>query len=218
MTLNDVKKFTKSITPYLNDSLEIRLLGGEPLLNPEIIEIIKHLIPYSKNPIYLFTNGTLKSMNDLLLRTFNSEIDEYYVFEEKRKTNNKVDLLICPSKIHDGWVDRHIPVTIAPIDFNEFYDLDYETLVDNCSIPYTCGLGVSSNGFYPCNFSITIDYVFNLKSGIKHYPSKQELHNAKLKYCKYCVKFYNDNLKRTDDINLTKTWKEALKRFNRQTS
>ena len=59
-TANDIKRDLLQLSKYISDIGVIRIMGGEPLLNPEISEIIGIVRNiYAESSIYVVTNGML---------------------------------------------------------------------------------------------------------------------------------------------------------------
>nr|WP_296010077.1 radical SAM protein [uncultured Blautia sp.] len=58
MGLQDAKKVIDKIWPYMNPSCSFIVSGGEALLNPDCIDILKYITSKGKGKINLVTNGT----------------------------------------------------------------------------------------------------------------------------------------------------------------
>jgi hypothetical protein len=164
------------IQKFIHESLDtnwlwtrIRLLGGEPLLHPQFLEIIKLFEGYKKiKPscrIEVTTNGFGVEVNEMLTR-LPSWCD---VGNTRKKT-----------VIHD-----FSSFNIAPVDLKEYKNDDFSGA---CIVTQYCGIGLSMHGFYPCAVGAGIDRVCGFDIGIKELPS---INGSRLKtqletLCGYC--------------------------------
>jgi hypothetical protein len=140
MTLEQINVFVKESIAKRVKWERIRLLGGEPILHPNFLEILSLLIAYrnafsKRTVIEVTTNGYGKKAERII---------------EKIPAGIKIN-------------NSHKQPTVAP-DFDTFNvaprDLDAYKQADyrnGCWISQTCGIGLSSAGYYPCAAAGGID-------------------------------------------------------------
>lgn len=214
ITVEQIEKFiSESISEnYLWKN--IRILGGEPTLHPNFLEIINLLLEYKKNYlpnliIEVVSNGTNNRTKDILTKI--SKLGVYIdtnSFKLPQKTQNDFEKF-----------------NIAPSDLSDFVNNDFS---DGCWITESCGTGLTPFGYYPCAIAGGIDRVFGFDLGRKHLPSDTDEMKDLLKlFCSYCGHYKNRNFDDkknipNSDINSTyvmeisKTWKNTINLYNKK--
>jgi len=180
--------FCSYIKPSGHKFNQMAISGGEPLLNPEISEIVEILTKSNLAKRYtVLTNGTIE--HNLKVEVFNSHKNE-------RTQPNHTRL--------QG---------VAPIDVNLFG----EKPIKQCFILHQCGLGYSRNGFYPCVISAAIGRIFGI-NGIRYWKDINDTNLTKLLWqtCRYCGYYLCDSLPeyRYPTTMMTDSWKKALEWYN----
>lgn len=168
--------------PIVNHIEHVDVLGGEPLLHPEITEIMQNLWNYRDkfNEMRIVTNGTIVPNKELLSyakyvnnngnRFFflidnygklSSRLDEVVKAVSANNIPYRVDTYVGDKQWYDGWVhygdyeliDRDSDETNAIYKQCPFYDLHYLELWDGIA--------------YPCAYALTLalmnkfDYIDN---------------------------------------------------------
>jgi len=132
MDIAQIQKFIKEIEQKNVIVDRMKLIGGEPLLHPNFVEVVEELIK-SDNIRYvkIETNQTLPKP------PFNNNKIHY----QGRTVGRK----------------HHIPYTISPIDLG--YNI---TPNPRCPAITRCGYSLDKYGFLPCSPAIMIVRLFNL--------------------------------------------------------
>ena len=198
----------EQIQTFLNQSIQsgiswkrIRIMGGEPMLHPEIETILGFFNSYgesfSNTEIELYTNGLPKKhMIQVPDRI------QVHLTEKNSRENPEFE-----------------PYNLAPIDFSGIK----KDFSQGCWITSYCGLGLNKYGYYPCAAGAAVDRVFGFDVGHKELPfSEEQLSEVKSILCAYCGHYlcdgsYRDPEARTSIRNLepmTESWAIAYDKFN----
>lgn len=197
LKVNQIKKF---INESINKKIKwkrIRLVGGEPTLNPDIKEILKELLKYKKKysqktEIQLTTSGFGKKVNKIL-STIPKEIE---IENSSKKISSKF--------FH--------PFNIAPKDCKMYRYADYS---NGCYITSVCGIGLTPYGYYHCAIAGSIDRVFGFDIGRKKIPSNNDEMRDQMKiFCGLCGHFRYALPVNKEKISIT--WKIAYKKYKRK--
>lgn len=178
MTLEQIEKFIEQSIEKNVKWKNIRLLGGEPTLHPNIERIIQLLLEYKEQyskdcNIVVVSNGSGKFVNTVL-----NLLESKYDIEIQN--SNKT------SDIQTGFS----PVNQAPIDLEEYKNMDF---IKGCWIPTVCGIALDMNGFYPCSAAAAIARVSGKDIGRKEVPtSKDNMEDIFQSTCCLCGHYYNE--------------------------
>jgi uncharacterized radical SAM superfamily Fe-S cluster-containing enzyme len=200
MSKEQIDEFLKTSRRKRIEWKRIRIMGGEPMLHPDIQEILHSFEKYANdNPsveIEIYTNG-VKKVQDLMIP----------------------DAIKIHSTGKDSAINTQFePYNLAPRDLlgnREDYD-------KGCWITSFCGMGLNKYGYYPCAAGAAIDRVFGFDIGKHQIPgSEKEFSEIKLRLCPYCGHFlghggYVRPPERISISNLqpmTKTWTRAYSDF-----
>lgn len=191
MTISQIQKFLSESIEKNIKWKKISLVGGEPLVHPDIFQIINLILDYKnhfsrKTKIYLVTNGIL---------------------EEKLKNIPKDIIIINSNK--KTVINKFVSFNTAPCDLNEYKNKDFR---NGCKILKDCGIGLNMYGYYPCAVSGGIDRIFKMNKGRLNIPEKNDLMLDELNiFCRLCGHF-----KKHDNVlnpEMSKTWERAYKNF-----
>lgn len=200
LSVDDIKRFIKEANElnYVFDFVAI--LGGEPTLHPDLIEICEllyHGLNYlgGRRRVIVKTNGYTQKTKEVM-----ATLPPHIEIEN----SNKTDESPLFSKYND-----------APIDYPEHQNDNFEA---GCNISESCGYGFHPNGkFYCCGAGATIDRIFNLGMGVEHLKdlTEEKLREQKKTLCKYCGHFKDWgkwNEYSTEQVT-SKSWEEAFKKL-----
>lgn len=183
----------------------VRIVGGEPLLHPDIEEIFLILIEFKKENkntlIEIVTNG----YGDRVRNVMNKIPNAIFL-----KNTNKI-----------GRFQRKFEAfNCAPKDYFASFFIDYSNA---CWITEECGLGLNPYGYYQCGVASSIDRVIGLDIGLKELPTNQlQLISLKKQLCPYCGHFFSrkfippEQRKPVNGEPKTKSWKTAYSQYERQ--
>ncbi len=198
LTVEQIKKFIKESIDRNLKWKRIALLGGEPTLHPNIIEILNLLLKFKKDHtpstrIQLVTNGSGKKVNSIL-----AKVPEGI---EIRNTLKK-------SKFQYFYQFNN-----APKDSVLYKNADYSK---GCVIPSACGIGLTRYGYYPCAIAGGIDRIFGFDCGRKKIPSLDDPMIDQLKiFCSLCGYFRYNRSKNPKEI-ISPTWKRAYEDYKKR--
>ena len=192
MSLNQIEKFIKESINRGTKWKKIFLVGGEPCLHPNILEIVKLLLNYKKSfsnktKIYLVTNGLIKDILEKI----------------------PVSINIINSHKQPSVQDNFESFNMAPIDLKEYKNKDFK---NGCRILKDCGMGLNIYGYYPCAVAGGIDRIFGFDNARKHLPEKNDQMFDQLNtFCKLCGHFKKHDLVKEEKISIT--WKKAYSKY-----
>ena len=179
MSVTDVVNFIQDSINNNKKWKRINILGGEPTIHPNIIQIMEHLQnDYADkfNPdvyIQFVSNGLTKESReicDIIEKRFsNVQIDR-----ESYKTKNSIDYFS--------------PFCDAPCDDPAFKNADYSRA---CWVASCCGIGLNKNGYYGCSVCGGIDRIIGKNKGKKHLSELTEevIKEHFYLFCRYCGNF-----------------------------
>ena len=98
LSLGEMENILKKIEKYQEWFSQFRLLGGEPLLNPSIISLIKTARKYiNKIPIELVTNGSLLLNDKICSENFWKSVSE---------NNIKINVTLYPNNVDINLIEE----------------------------------------------------------------------------------------------------------------
>lgn len=168
-----------AIRQFVDDSLDqgrnwtrIRLLGGEPTLHPLFMTIIEEMLRYkAQHPatvIQVVTNGYGRKVQAVI-----DSLPRFIYIENSSKSGT-----LQPA---------FGPFNLAPQDSLAYSGADYR---NGCSIPSTCGIGLTPQGYYPCAVAGGIDRVLGVRRGRASLPSPEdEMRDLMDLTCRLCGRF-----------------------------
>ena len=175
MTLNQVRRFIEESIQLGIEWDLINILGGEPTLHPEflnIVNLILHEYIETASPatvLQITSNGFSKNAKDLLSKLPESK---NIVMDHYSQKDSKENIYFTP-------------FNNAPIDNEGYQDLDFRK---GCWVTSYCGIALNKYGYYPCGVAGSMDRVIGLDVGIKRLedvtiPKMKDLLN---RFCRYC--------------------------------
>ncbi|WP_341580967.1 radical SAM protein [Marinobacter metalliresistant] len=172
MSISQIRQFVDDSIAQKRHWRRIRILGGEPTLHPEFLQIMEILIRLKevapKTIIEVVTNGFGAKVNAILDR-----IPEGVQVENSAKSQN----------IQPGFG----PFNLAPIDSWQYAFADYR---NGCDIAQSCGIGLTPQGYYPCAVAGGIDRVLGLERGRQSIPhTGDDMRDLMAEACRLCGRF-----------------------------
>ena len=163
MTVGQVKKFVLEMRNHGRHLDRVTIIGGEPLLHPNIDQIVSVIERGLLNTglvdhCQLITNKTLPVSKGIK----RSKVEVKTLAEPKDKR------------------EHHFCFFVAPIDKGWKYK--------RCECIQTCGFLLCSRGYFPCVLAPSISYVFNIKNLARFSlpQSTDDFGNFDEIVCKYC--------------------------------
>jgi len=197
MTLQQIELFVK-------DSIEkgikwerIRLLGGEPTLHPNFLEILDQLLAYRESfsretVIEVVTNGYGKKVENVL-KNMPPQI-------KVDNTNKTADTQPSFNTFN-----------VAPRDLRKYRDANFRNA---CLISQNCGIGLTPSGYYPCAVAGGIDRIFGWNLGRQELPYDQDsMHDMLEAFCSHCGHFKRNRQNLVNRPVMSPTWREAYARY-----
>jgi len=199
MNVEQIQMFIKESKEKNVNWETIRILGGEPTLHPDLLEILSLLIEYKKHSsagvrIVLCTNGHGSKVANVL-----SKIPTDIVIENSMKTSDE-----------NGFSQFNK----APRDSILYKNADFS---NGCFIIVGCGPGLTPYGYYCCAVAGSIDRVFGFDIGRKELPSADDDMVDQLRvFCELCGHYRRRSwTTRTTSEVMSPTWKEAYIKYKR---
>ena len=188
MTTEHIRRFiTDSITLGKKWKL-INILGGEPTLHPDFVEIISMI---QSEYVDVFSTCTIIQVIS------NGVAEESRELCELAKSQNKNVRIDYDSYKQSNKVDYFTPFNDAPIDDANFADADYSL---GCWVTSYCGIGLNSKGYYCCASAAGIDRILNAQRALQSLSdvvsdTKDRMKEQMRLFCKYCgnYKAYAEN-------------------------
>ncbi len=197
ISLQQIDRFLEQSRERNRQYIGFRVMGGEPTLHPDLIEILERLLEYRKvspgTAVRLETNGFGEETKKVL-----SRLPEGVLVLDTGKKSRK-----------QGQFRR---INLAPVDLDECRPYSF---LNACRNKHYCGFGFTPYGFYPCGTAGAIDRVFGFDVGRKELPDHcDEMIEATEKLCAYCGFFWEKlGLKVSTPETVSSSWHDALERY-----
>ncbi len=154
MEIKDIENFINESISLKKKWKQINVLGGEPTLHKDFMQILQLLQNYvndysPQTIIKVVSNGYTKHSRQLCEEArmnFKNVVIDY----DSYKTNNKIEYFS--------------PFNDAPIDDEHFADSDFTKA---CWVTAFCGIGLNSHGYYACAVCGSIDRIIHANIGAK---------------------------------------------------
>lgn len=193
----------------------VRVLGGEPLMSPIIVDAVNALKPLVKegyiSTINIVTNGTLPVP---------PEYSQYIVYAPQviGKHIQEKGAPLTAKEVYEIKNVKHRNITISPMDFGFSYKL--------CNRVNVCGIHYTIYGFSltaPCFPSLMISrtnhkyFLHYLPDEIDEFCSESFCRDV-CSLCNYAIEEYKSLCKQYPEIQLKsfcgKTWHSTIKKNN----
>jgi len=200
MSLGQIERFVQESLRLQKKWQYIKLMGGEPTLHPDFMEILDVIRNYRNDHspgtvIGVMTNRSRSKVKEIFGRTYD---DVNYVTSQK-------DIHFIESEYY--------PFNLAPVDFPRLVRMDYS---NGCVIPQYRGLGLNRYGFYICGNGGGIDRIFGFDIGRKSIPASDDPMRDQMRMlCRYCGIFHSYFTKIgtgvRSNLQCSFSWNEAYK-------
>lgn len=178
----------------------IALLGGEPTCHPDFLEVVDLVVQFRDEfspdtQIRVVTNGHSERAKRLL-----SQLPADVRVKNSAKSSCEQPLFYT--------------FNVAPVDVRDYRRVDF---FNACPVTYTCGIGVTPYGYYPCAVAGAIDRTFGFDLGRKVLPEDHDDMKEELRtLCALCGRFkmHTGELRHgpLDGPIMSRTWVEAYER------
>ena len=162
MSLEEIRQFISESIQHNKQWAKIAVQGGEPMLHTRIREVLEILVEYKRNfsPqtfIRLTTNGWGSKVQRLLREVppdiFISNTEKVPLDDHGRVTLR-------------GAYPAFDTAQYAALDVDGFDTLGHVDFASGCSITETCGIALTSHGYFPCGAGAAVARVFGLNLGV----------------------------------------------------
>jgi hypothetical protein len=202
MSLEQVRHFLEESRAGRVQWKRISVAGGEPTNHPQVLEIMNLVLAYRsryfpKARVLLKTNGYGERVNKVL------SLLPPGVQVMNTAKNAKVQA-------------RFQTFNVAPIDVEGYEGADFSNA---CYVTWSCGLGVTPYGYYPCAVAGAIDRTFGLDLGRKTLPEPDDPMITELRtFCRLCGHFKPPPGERLSGPVMSSTWVKAYARSRQNPS
>ena len=213
MTVEQIENFVRESIELNKKWKLINLLGGEPSIHKDFLEIVNLIL----------NEYIVKHSPETILQVTSNGFGEL-VQERLSKLPKHKNLIIDYASFKDERIIPYFsPFNDAPIDKPNGNEKEYHK---GCWVTSYCGIGLNQFGYYPCGVAGGIDRVLKLNLNVQSLKNVDESIAKYLDtYCRFCGNFsdYESNagnfIPRNEKSALTKpitseTWKKAYKNYN----
>jgi hypothetical protein len=217
MSLEQIERFIRESVECGKKWRKIVLQGGEPLLHPQIYEILRMFVDYKRSfSPGTFIRVTTNGYGARVQQVIKDMPPEIFVMNTGKIPISREGHIKITGRPEPEFDTYHAaPIDIAQAAGRE--DIDYRM---GCDIPQSCGMGLTRYGFYPCGAGASVDRVFGLDVGAKSLSAVNpaDFREALDKLCRYCGHFKTRSRYKlkgvgpmtSGDQTTTLSWQRAL--------
>ena len=188
MSVEQIDHFIKESVRHGKKWRKIIIQGGEPLIHPQIEQILEMFVRYKKDHspgtfLRITTNGYGTRVRKVL-ESLPPEINVMNTAKIPIDNDGHVLITGRPETAFDTY---HV-ATVDSVDASAGAGINYRK---GCSILRTGGLGLTRYGFYPCGAGASVDRVFGFNVGAKSLAgiSENGFRDGLDKLCRHCGHF-----------------------------
>lgn len=213
MSVEQIENFVRESIELKKKWKLINLLGGEPTIHKNFLEIVNLIL----------NEYIVKHSPETILQVTSNGFGEF-VQERLSKLPKHNNLIIDFASFKDERIVPYFsPFNDAPIDKPDGNEKEYHK---GCWVTSYCGIGLNQMGYYPCGVAGGIDRVFKFNLGVESLKNVDESIAKYLDtFCRFCGNFsdyeknYGNFIPRNEKAALTKpitseSWKVAYKKYN----
>lgn len=197
VTTSQIKKLLDQCLKLSRPFEQLRILGGEPTLHPDLSEILSIINVYRKEVknciVTLWSHGYGRLVQERL-----------------KQLPKWVNVKISPKKPIIGG-ENFEAFLAAPIDFENQHDKSYS---EGCwqIRAGKCGVSFTPFGIYACPVAGAIDRIIRLNIGIKDTTeiSTESFKNQCKQLCRYCGHYLTYHDIHVSKDTISKTWKNLI--------
>ena len=194
MSVGQIRKFVEeSVAKNVKWEI-ITLIGGEPTLHKDFLEILDMLRAYRDRHapaarLAVSTNGFGPKVKEAIAAI-------------------PADVMIVNSQKNGEAQQDFNSVHMAPKDKLVYLAADFR---NGCEITEFCGTGLTPYGYYPCAIAGAIDRVFGWDRGRKQLPDDGDTMAADLRhFCRHCGHFKRHEKPNVTEQRSSPTWAAAF--------
>lgn len=197
LTKSNIERFIADSVAGRHNWELIKIVGGEPTLHPQFLEILDVLRDYRRRHnrklrIFVCTNGYGNRVKKVIAQIPN-------------------DIVVDSTDKVGSLQEDFEPFNRAPCDLSEHRNSDY---TNGCWITQYCGIGLTPSGYYQCAVAGGIDRVFGLDVGRSSIPDPGDpLHEQMNALCRYCGHFCKQLTPEAQEERLTASWRQAYAKW-----
>jgi sulfatase maturation enzyme AslB (radical SAM superfamily) len=176
MTLDQIERFVAESVEAGVEWRRIRVLGGEPTLHPQFLEILEVLRAYRDQ----HSTGTRIEV------TTNGHGDKV------RAAIERIPSDVCVENTMKDTVEQPFQsFNIAPGDLPAYENADF---ANGCAVTKVCGVGLTPYGYYPCAVAGGIDRIVGLGMARRTLPIETDDMVDQLDaFCRRCGSFKREH-------------------------
>lgn len=196
MDIEQIHRFVQESVAMGKQWSRIRVLGGEPLLHPQVLEILDVLRKWraEHHPpavIEVATNGHGEKVLEVL-----EKVPSDISIENSHKQTDE---------------QAFLPFNHAPIDDPQLRRSDFR---HGCWVTENCGVGLTPHGWYPCAVAGGIDRVVGLGLGRPGLPADSDDLDDQLEaLCRWCGGFDPREVDLVTRPSASPSWQQAYSRW-----
>ena len=197
MTADQIRRFVGESVAHGIRWERIRLIGGEPTLNPELPAILDALRAYrdahsADTRLEVATNGHGARVRTVLDRL-------------------PLDVAVIDTAKRSPVQPQFKSFNLAPCDVAAYRAADFR---NGCWIIEKCGFGLGPNGYYPCAIAAGIDRVAGFDLGCKALPADDDDMTDLLdRFCRLCGHFKREREPALDGPCASASWTDLYRSY-----
>lgn len=203
----------QQVEKFINESLELNkrweridLIGGEPTLHPQFMDIFKLLYAYKME----------HSKETAIRLRSNTRTAEYRAIVGWLPRDVEVE---HQPKNMEYFKRNYYAFNVAPADLPMMSRIALE---NGCYVTFSCGMGLNKYGYYICGNGASIDRIFGFDVGRKKIPTgNDEMRDQMSVLCRYCGAFHRCfemiNMGRPPNkFTISQSWRVAYEMYAKE--